>query len=236
MITRQIFFRTISIYVAAYLVLLATILGLMYAYPKPELHMLVNSQHMSSLDTFFKYLSVMAEWPLYVLALLPLLWKKYKFPLFFAVCELTGGTTLQILKHIISYDRPVSVFENYPHLELPLVPGVDMYHGNSFPSGHASTFFMFCTCCVILMAIHYIREGKLRDLRTKILFNATLLLLLVFAALGAYSRVYLSQHFVSDICVGSIIGFTTPFLMLYLFRDRMRRNKTNNLNEREQNQ
>lgn len=225
MVTRQIFFRTISIYVAAYLVLLATILGLMYAYPKPELHMLVNSQHTSFLDTFFKYLSVMAEWPLYVLALLPLLWRKYKFPLFFAVCELTGGTTLQILKHIISYDRPVSVFENYPHLELPLVPGVDMYHGNSFPSGHASTFFMFCTCCVILMAIHYIREGKLRDLRTKILFNATLLLLLVFAALGAYSRVYLSQHFLSDICVGSIIGFTTPFLMLYLFRDRMRRNK-----------
>jgi len=26
--------------------------------------------------------------------------------------------------------------------------------------------------------------------------------------------------------VGSIIGFTTPFLMLYLFRDRMRRIKT----------
>ena len=85
---------------------------------------------------------------------------------------------------------------------------------------------MFCTCCVILMAIHCIREGKLRDLKTKILFNATLLLLLIFAALGAYSRVYISQHFLSDICVGSIIGFTTPFLMLYLFRDRMRRIKT----------
>ena len=142
------------------------------------------------------------------------------------MCELSGGTVLQILKHLISHDRPVSVFENYPDLELPLVPGVDMYHGNSFPSGHASTFFMFCTCCVILMAIHCIREGKLRDLKTKILFNATLLLLLIFAALGAYSRVYISQHFLSDICVGSIIGFTTPFLMLYLFRDRMRRIKT----------
>ena len=221
MITRQIFFRTISIYVAAYLVLLATILGLMYAYPKPELHMLVNSQHTSFLDTFFKYLSVMAEWPLYVLALLPLLWKRFKFPLFFAVCELSGGTVLQILKHLISHDRPVSVFENYPDLELPLVPGVDMYHGNSFPSGHASTFFMFCTCCVILMAIHCIREGKLRDLRTKILFNVALLLLLIFAALGAYSRVYISQHFLSDICVGSIIGFITPFLMLYLCKDKI---------------
>ena len=204
MITRQVFLKTVSVYIVGYFVLLATILGMMYAYPKPELHMLVNSLH----------------------TLLPLLWKRFKFPLFFAVCELSGGTVLQILKHLISHDRPVSVFENYPDLELPLVPGVDMYHGNSFPSGHASTFFMFCTCCVILMAIHCIREGKLRDLKTKILFNATLLLLLIFAALGAYSRVYISQHFLSDICVGSIIGFTTPFLMLYLFRDRMRRIKT----------
>jgi membrane-associated phospholipid phosphatase len=125
------------------------------------------------------------------------------------------------LKHIISTDLPVSAFENYNHLVLPLVQGVEMYHGNSFPSGHASTFFMFCTCCVVFLTFHYIREGKLRDLRTKILFNVTLLSLLVFATLAAFSRVYLSQHFLSDVCVGSIIGFTTPFLMLYLFWDRM---------------
>ena len=226
MINRQVFLKTVSVYIVAYFVLLATILGLMYAYPKPELHMLVNSLHTSFLDTFFKYFSVLAEWPLYVLALLPLLWKKYKFPLFFAVCELSGGTTLQILKHIISHDRPVSVFENYPDLELPLVPGVDMYHGNSFPSGHASTFFMFSTCLVIILAYHYSRNAKLHSIGSWILFDTMLLLLLILAALGAYSRVYLSQHFLSDVCVGSIIGFTTPFLMLYLFRDRMRRIKT----------
>ena len=99
------------------------------------------------------------------------------------------------MKHIISTDLPVSAFENYNHLVLPLVQGVEMYHGNSFPSGHASTFFMFCTCCVVFLTFHYIREGKLRDLRTKILFNVTLLSLLVFATLAAFSRVYLSQHF-----------------------------------------
>ena len=91
MITRQVFLKTVSVYIVGYFVLLATILGMMYAYPKPELHMLVNSLHTSFLDTFFKYLSVLAEWPLYVLALLPLLWKRFKFPLFFAVCELSGA-------------------------------------------------------------------------------------------------------------------------------------------------
>ena len=213
--------RTVYIYVIPYIVLLMAILGLMYAYPKPELHMLLNSHHSGVQDVFFKYYSVMAEWPLYLLALLPLMWKKKKMTFYFAVCELTGGAILQILKHIISTDRPVSVFEHYQNLVLPLVQGVNMHHSNSFPSGHASTFFMFCTCCVIILAYHYKRNGNHHDLKTQILFNTSLLLLLVLAVMGAYSRVYLSQHFLSDVCVGSIIGFTTPFLMFYLGRNKI---------------
>lgn len=203
------------------MILLMVVLGLMCAYPKPELHMLLNSHHSSIQDTFFKYYSVLAEWPLYLLALLPLLWKKTKMTIFFAMCELTGGAILQILKHIISTDRPVSVFEHYQHLALPLVQGETMYHSNSFPSGHASTFFMFCTCCTIILAYYYSRKDKPHNIRTQILFSTSLLLLLVLAAMGAYSRVYLSQHFLSDVCVGSIIGFITPFLMFYLCRNKI---------------
>ena len=219
-IPRQLI-RTVCVYVIAYAVLLLAILGLMYAYPKPELHMLLNSHHTSLQDTFFKYYSLLAEWPLYALALLPLLWKKIKITIFFAMCELTGGAILQILKHLISTDRPVSVFEHYHDLVLPLVQGVNMYHSNSFPSGHASTFFMFCTCCTIFLAYHYIRFDQPHNLKTQILFNTSLLLLLILATMGAYSRVYLSQHFLSDVCVGSIIGFTTPFLMFYLCKDKI---------------
>ena len=221
MISKQVFFRTIYVYVIPYLVLLMAILGLMYMYPKPELHMLLNAHHSSIQDTFFKYYTLLAEWPLYALALLPLLWKKIKITLFFAVCELTGGTILQILKHTICMDRPVSVFEHYQNIVLPLVQGVDMHHGNSFPSGHASTFFMFCTCLVIIQAYYYSRKDRQHNLKNQILLNTSQVLLLVFAAMGAYSRVYLSQHFVSDVCVGSIIGFTTPFLMFYFFRNRI---------------
>ena len=217
----KIYIRTLYAYVIPYLVLLMVILGLMYAYPKPELHLMLNAHHTSFQDTFFKYYSVLAEWPLYVLALLPLLWKKTKMTIFFAICELTGGAILQILKHIISHDRPVSVFEQYQDLTLPLVEGVTMYHSNSFPSGHASTFFMFSTCLVIFLAYRYHQTDKPNGLRTQILLNVSMLLLLVLAVLGAYSRVYLSQHFLSDVCVGSIIGFTTPFLMFYLCRNKI---------------
>jgi membrane-associated phospholipid phosphatase len=182
---------------------------------------MLNSFHSGVLDFFFKFYTLMAEWPLYVLAFLPSLWKRNKMTLFFAMCELTGGTILQILKHTISNPRPVSVFEDYPDLVLPLVQGVDMHHSNSFPSGHASTFIMFCTCSVIVLAYFFSRKDALKTLRNQILFDVALVTLLVLAVMGAYSRVYLSQHFLSDVCVGSIIGFTTPFLMFWLCRNKV---------------
>lgn len=225
MINKQVFIRALLIYVIPYLVLLVVILGLLCCYPKPELHMLLNSRHSAFQDTFFKYYTLLAEWPLYLLALLPLFWKKGKITLFFAVSELTGGVLLQLLKHTICIDRPVCLFEHYPQWVLPLVEGVDMHHRNSFPSGHASTFFVFCTCCVIVLTYFYSRKGKSYDLKTRLLFDLSLLVLLVLAALGAYSRVYLSQHFLSDVYVGGIIGFVTPFLIFYLFRKKFLKQK-----------
>jgi membrane-associated phospholipid phosphatase len=223
MINKQVLLRTVYVYVIPYVVLLVAILGLMYAYPKPELHMLLNSHHTSLQDTFFKYYSVLAEWPLYVLALLPLLWKKVYITGFFALCELTGGAILQILKHTINMERPICAFENCQTMVLPLVDGINMHHSNSFPSGHASTFFVFCTCCALLLSYHW----KLHEQSRKawILFNASLLVLLILATLGAYSRIYLSQHFLSDVCMGSIIGFTTPCLMFYLVGNKFFKSK-----------
>ena len=172
-------------------------------------------------DTFFKYYTILAEWPLYVLALLPLLWKKIQMTIFFALCEITGGTVLQILKHLISTDRPVSVFEHYPNTILPLVDGVSMHHSNSFPSGHASTFFVFFTCSALILAYHYSLKSKQEYHRNVFLINLMMLTLFVLATLGAYSRIYLSQHFLSDVCMGSVIGFVTPFLVFYFGKDRI---------------
>ena len=234
MISKQVFLKTIYVYVIPYLVLLMAILGLMYLYPKPELHMLLNAHHSSIQDTFFKYYTLLAEWPLYALALLPLLWKKIKITIFFAMCELTGGTILQILKHLFSFDRPVSVFEHYEHLALPLVQGVNMHHGNSFPSGHASTFFMFCTCCMIILAYYHSRKDRTHNPRTRILLKTSFVLLLVFAATGAYSRVYLSQHFMADICVGSVIGSVTPWIIFYLTKDKVLKLKFDDKNTQDE--
>lgn len=217
--------KIFSVYGAAYLILLVFVLALQLVYPKLELHLMLNSYHNSIEDVFFTYYSLLAEWPLYALALLPLLWKKIKITAFFALCEITGGGILQALKHTISMERPVSAFEHYQSAALPLVDGINMHCSNSFPSGHASTFFVFCTCCALILTYHY----KLHQHNRKkwVLCNLALLMLLILATLGAYSRIYLSQHFLSDVCVGSIIGFTTPCLMFYFIGNWFIKPKTN---------
>ncbi len=212
--------KLLSVYVIAYLALLVLVTGLLCIYPKMELHLMLNDCHSPLLDTFFKYYTFLAEGPLYVVALLPLLWKKGRLTLFFALSELTSGALLQILKHSITTERPIIAFENCRDMVLPVVEGVDLHYGNSFPSGHASTFFVFSTCCALLLAYIYRQKAGQRSIpRERALFSLALLGLLFMAALGAYSRVYLSQHFLLDVCVGSIFGFVTP-LLLYRYGRR----------------
>ena len=213
--------KAFLVYCITFILLQTVVLGMLYAYPKLELHLMLNTCHTAIADTFFKYYTLLAEWPLYVLALLPVFWKKSRMTLFFAISELSSGAVLQTLKRLFEADRPVSVFASYPDVTLPLVQGVDMHHSNSFPSGHASTFFVFFTCCALLLAYYYQQRANAGKPCSQLLITLSMLSLLFLAALGAYSRVYLSQHFMEDICVGSIIGFIVPCLVFHFFRNKI---------------
>ena len=212
--------KILTVYNIAFLLLLIVELGLLYTYPKLELHLMLNSHHTAFQDTFFKYYTVLAEWPLYVLMLIPLLFKKYRITIFFAVSEVFAGVTLQILKNCFKMDRPVRVFEGCTDMVLPLVDGVDMHHSNSFPSGHSSTFMVFSTVWAIILAYRFINSDQ-KDFNKRIKTILIVLGLLILAVLGGYSRIYLSQHFLSDVCVGSLIGFVVPYIVYYFGRKKL---------------
>ena len=208
--------RGFIVYGVAYLILLAFVCWLLYAYPKLELHLLLNSHHTALQDVFFKYYSMLAEWPLYILALVPLLLKMKRIVIFYIICEVSSGIIVQILKHIVKADRPLRAFEHCHDVVLPLVQGVHVHHSNSFPSGHASTFFVFFTCCALLLAYRFSVSAR-HGFKVWFSIVAAMLLLLSLATIGGYSRIYLSQHFLSDICMGSLIGFTVPCLLYYFY-------------------
>lgn len=173
--------------------------------PKAELHLLLCQPHTPFLDAVVPVITNLVDWLPYLTVLL-LLFYRAGWATFLASNLLLSTLIVQPIKHLVHAPRPLTWFaENMSDVTLPLVEGVQMNHWLSFPSGHTTTFFvLFFTLSVIVCAEH--TKGQ----------NALSFLCFLLATLGAYTRIYLSQHFALDIFAGILVAvFST--LILYHF-------------------
>ena len=178
---------------------------LLLTIPKGELHLLLCQPHTAMLDQIVPVFTNLVDWLPYVTVVL-LLFYRAGWATFLASNLLLSTLIVQPIKHIVYAQRPLTWFaENMPDVSLPLVEGVKMNLWLSFPSGHTTTFFvLFFSLSIILCAENI--KGK------------TILSLLCFlcASFGAYTRIYLSQHFALDILAGILIAVCST-LVLYFF-------------------
>ena len=180
--------------------MLVVALGLALLYiPKGELHLLLCDHHTPARDIFFRYYTQVAEWFPYVLCVLLLLFSRIGDGVLAASGLAFSALTTQIFKHLINAPRPLTWFAaNMPEVQLPLVEGVRMNYWFSFPSGHTTSFF------ALFLALSIIITHRLSSQRP--VSAAVQVLLFVLAALGGYSRIYLSQHFAADVLAGILVG------------------------------
>lgn len=113
-----------------------------------------------------------------------------------------GGSAIivQVLKRSFSHDRPSMYRAELG--DMHWVSGIDLHHHLSFPSGHATAAFSMCLALAVLSR----RRAWGYALGS-------------LAAILAYTRVYLSQHFTEDILVGAAIGTVTALVVYqWLYR------------------
>ena len=172
--------------------------------PKAELHLLLCQPHTAFLDTVIPLVTNLVDWLPYVVAVL-LLFYRAGWATFLASNLLLSTLIVQPIKHIVHAPRPLTWFaENMPDVTLPLVEGVKMNHWLSFPSGHTTTFFvLFFSLSIILCAENI--KGK----------NILSFLCFLCASFGAYTRIYLSQHFALDIFAGILIAVCSTWVLYY---------------------
>ena len=185
---------------------LALVLGIMLlVIPKAELHLALCQPHTAFLDLLVPIITNLVDWLPYLVVLL-LLFYRAGWATFLASNLLLSTLIVQPIKHIVCAPRPFIWFaENMPDVTLPLVEGVKMNLWLSFPSGHTTTFFvLFFTLSIILCAENI--KGK----------NILSFLCFLCASFGAYTRIYLSQHFALDIFAGILIAVCST-LVLYFF-------------------
>lgn len=154
------------------------------------------------LDSFFIYVTHLGDGAFAFLVAVIFMFFNIRKSVYIILSYLGAALISSVLKHLVfpHIYRPHFVFQYFVREKLVEVEGVDVLGFNSFPSGHALSAFALFFCLLFVSRSHFL----------KILF-------FILALLAAYSRVYLSQHWLIDIYVGSIIGMSFSLLFYVLF-------------------
>jgi membrane-associated phospholipid phosphatase len=193
LLTRVFFWIIILFWVLSILLILTT--------NQLELHKILNGYNNSILDSFVPYVTYIGDGLFAILLVVFLFFFNKKHAVILLLSFLLSSGITQFLKQVIFPNalRPIHYFQNDDCFHL--VKGIVMHTQNSFPSGHATTCFAIFTT----FALIWKRNQRLQ------VFCA------ICAILVALTRVYLSQHFLEDVFVGSLIGtLTAYFICVYV--------------------
>jgi membrane-associated phospholipid phosphatase len=189
-------------YFTLYLLVICVSFYFLLHYDKLTIHVGINRLVGDPfVDTFFKYITHAGDGFVAAMIAVIVLLLNAKKGLFLSVTYVVCGLTSSLLKnYVFDENRPHFMFDAYhPEHKITYVEGVDLLAKNSFPSGHATSAF------AIFTALALATDNK-----------ALKLVFFLLAFLAAFSRTYLSQHWLEDITLGSLIGTVGALLFYFL--------------------
>ena len=143
-----------------------------------------------------------------ILGLLCLFVRYRKYAFMVLVAGATSGLLAQLVKHLVYRQRPSNFAFAHPitsYIEALMNQHAPMA-GNSFPSGHATSSF------AIAVAVAWIVR------KTEHAWIGWVVVL--WAALVGFSRVYVGVHFLSDVLGGAAIGALVGTLVFLLWKKK----------------
>ncbi len=169
-----------------------------------QLFLFLNGFHTDTFDKIMVWISgKVTWWPFYLLLLAYLAWKRrlqiFPIILFITFCiTLTDQASVHLFKEVFERLRPCR--------EPALEGMVHMVNGKcgglyGFVSSHAANSFGVAILLLLIIRKHW--------------FAAVMLF---WAALVSYSRIYLGVHYPGDILGGAMLGMLCGYLVYLLFR------------------
>ena len=189
-------------------VVLALLVGIfVLSYGKEASFLVINKYNHPAFDYVFQYWTYLGDGIIWV----PLFIYVIAFKREFLVAVIASLIICTVLTHFLK--RVVFADEMRPIIALGkekirVIEGFRPHTRNSFPSGHTSTAFTLA----LLLAY------RIKGMFWVFFFP-------VVAFFVGYSRVYLAQHFVTDIFVGMLIGILSSYLSLLVYQKFKKRKK-----------
>jgi undecaprenyl-diphosphatase len=187
-----------KVYLISFLLVFMGFTFFLAFFGKAKSFILLNSYHSKSLDLFFSKFTFLGD-GLFVVMLAVILFftlKTQRLSILILISYIVSGLLAQLLKHSFNAPRP-KVFlkpEEYQHF----IDGVSIANYESFPSGHTTSAF----------ALAYILAYSTNKKSFQII-------LLILAIAAGYSRIYLGQHFLTDVLSGAFLGTFISVLTIF---------------------
>src|SRR5882724_7395207 len=162
----------------------------------------LNPYHRSTLDIFFINYTYLGDGLFSVAVIIILLMlRRWSQAIQVLIAFLVSALMAQLMKNLFSMPRPKEFFNQGQYTYF--IDGVTRVGFSSFPSGHTTSVFALATMLALFE----------KNKKWNILY--------LFAAVGVgYSRIYLGQHFLGDVLVGSLIGMLLAVLVHWLFSEK----------------
>ena len=176
------------------------VLVFLLIYGKQESFIIINGYYHPTLDIFFQYITYLGDGLIYIPIALYCAFYNRKYLVAVIAGVIICTFLSQFLKRVVFADelRPISL--EAKNIIIHKIDGIPIHREHSFPSGHTSTAFSMA------MLLAAIMKRKL-----------WCVVLPFIAFMVGYSRVYLSQHFVTDVFAGMTIGIITAYLSLLIY-------------------
>ncbi len=169
-----------------------------------KLFLFLNGLHSETFDDIMVWVSgKLTWWPFYLVLLAYLVWTRrlqvIPLVIFIALCiTLTDQSSVRLFKEVFERLRPCHdpTLEGLVHLVNDKCGG--MY---GFVSSHAANSFGVATLLLLVVRRRWFT-----------------IVILFWAALVSYSRIYLGVHYPGDIIGGALLGMFCGYLVYLLFR------------------
>lgn len=175
-------------------------------YGKDESFLVINKYNHPSFDFTFRYWTFLGDGLIWIPLFIYVLAFRRDFLIAVIASVIICTVLTHFFKRIVFADefRPIVVLGEE---QVRIIKGIKINRANSFPSGHTSTAFTLA----LLMAF-IVRK------------NIWVFVFPLIAFFVGYSRVYLAQHFVTDVFAGMLVGIVSASLSLLIY-EKFRKRK-----------